>query len=141
MVWGAFCWTVIFLSFSGKKTHNCLLYLYFSSFFLFVNYYFLMINHFPCSRIKPLHTCLSLFGHLCSFCHYLSEIYAFRLNPSISFLEALAISSLLCFSPSVPLLDSRSVQGELAWVASPTEGGVSQKTRLAIHLFPSPSPT
>ncbi|ROL49898.1 Ephrin type-A receptor 4 [Anabarilius grahami] len=25
----------------------------------------------------------------------------------------------------VPLLDSRSVQGELAWVASPTEGGSS----------------
>lgn len=28
-----------------------------------------------------------------------------------------------CFS--VTLLDSRSVQGELGWVASPTEGGVS----------------
>lgn len=33
----------------------------------------------------------------------------------------------VCFSFAVTLLDSRSVQGELGWIASPLEGGVSSE--------------
>lgn len=35
------------------------------------------------------------------------------------------VCSLLLFCFPVTLLDSRAVQGELGWVANPTEGGVS----------------
>lgn len=41
--------------------------------------------------------------------------------------------SLSCFP--VTLLDSRSVQGELGWVANPTEGGVSSLLQRSVPLL------
>lgn len=46
---------------------------------------------------------------------------------SIGFLQLEINLFFLSFFLTVTLLDSRSVQGELGWIASPLEGGVSSE--------------
>jgi len=115
----------------------------------FVNYYCLM-TYKPFSylsqrsQIKPLCTYLTLFGLLCSCCHYLSAMYAFSFLhyrvKHTSFGDLILKSSVLfSFSPAAGFQISA---GRTGMGRQPDRRrGELKKTRLSLPLSPSPVPT